>query len=115
MHHLLEHVADPVALLQDARARLKPGGALQLAVPNIRSWEARLRGWNSYEPYHLLYFTAGYAAFDRRAGRAHRPAGEHARIVFRLGARHLANDVRLLGSGARSTASERGHQAAGLD
>jgi 2-polyprenyl-3-methyl-5-hydroxy-6-metoxy-1,4-benzoquinol methylase len=58
MHHLLEHVSDPVALLQDARARLKPGGALQLAVPNADAWEARLRGWNSYEPYHLLYFTA---------------------------------------------------------
>jgi hypothetical protein len=57
MHHLLEHVSDPIALLQAARARLKPGGALQLAVPNTGAWEARWRGWTSYEPYHLLYFT----------------------------------------------------------
>jgi 2-polyprenyl-3-methyl-5-hydroxy-6-metoxy-1,4-benzoquinol methylase len=57
MHHLLEHVSDPIALLQAARARLRPGGTLQLAVPNSSAWEARLRGWTSYEPYHLLYFT----------------------------------------------------------
>jgi len=57
MHHLLEHVSDPIALLEAARARLKPGGTLQLAVPNTGAWEARLRGWTSYEPYHLLYFT----------------------------------------------------------
>jgi hypothetical protein len=23
----------------------------------VAAWEARLPGWNSYEPYHLLYFT----------------------------------------------------------
>lgn len=57
MHHLLEHVSDPIALLEAARARLKPGGTLQLAVPNTSAWEARWRGWTSYEPYHLLYFT----------------------------------------------------------
>jgi hypothetical protein len=26
-------------------------------VPNVACWEARLRGWASYEPYHLTYFT----------------------------------------------------------
>lgn len=57
MNHVLEHVSDPQSLLKAALARLKPGGFLHLAVPNIAAWEARLRGWNSYEPYHLLYFT----------------------------------------------------------
>jgi 2-polyprenyl-3-methyl-5-hydroxy-6-metoxy-1,4-benzoquinol methylase len=56
MHHVLEHVADPVGFLRAARERLKPGGVLHLAVPNVACWEARLRGWNSYEPYHVLYF-----------------------------------------------------------
>jgi hypothetical protein len=56
LNHLLEHVADPVALLIAARRRLRPGGLLHLAVPNVSSWEAQLPGWNSYEPYHLLYF-----------------------------------------------------------
>lgn len=57
MNHVLEHVSDPVALLKAVRSRLKRGGLLHLAVPNVGSWEARLPGWNSYEPYHLLYFT----------------------------------------------------------
>ena len=41
MNHLLEHVADPVALLNAARRRLRSGGLLHLAVPNVGSWEAR--------------------------------------------------------------------------
>jgi len=57
MNHILEHVSDPVALLKTVLARLKPGGVLHLAVPNVGAWEARLPGWGSYEPYHLLYFT----------------------------------------------------------
>jgi 2-polyprenyl-3-methyl-5-hydroxy-6-metoxy-1,4-benzoquinol methylase len=57
MNHVLEHVSDPVVLLKAVRARLKPNGVLHLAVPNAGAWEARLPGWNSYEPYHLLYFT----------------------------------------------------------
>jgi SAM-dependent methyltransferase len=57
MNHLLEHVADPVPLLNAARRRLRSGGLLHLAVPNVGSWEARCAGWNCYEPYHLLYFT----------------------------------------------------------
>jgi len=57
MNHVLEHVSDPQALLKAALARLKSGGVLHLAVPNVAAWETQLSGWNSYEPYHLLYFT----------------------------------------------------------
>lgn len=57
INHVLEHASDPVALLKAARTFLKPGGVLHLAVPNVAALEARLPGWNSYEPYHLLYFT----------------------------------------------------------
>lgn len=57
MNHVLEHVSDPQSFLITALARLKPDGVLHLAVPNVAAWEARLPGWNSYEPYHLLYFT----------------------------------------------------------
>src|SRR5262245_52893894 len=48
MNHVLEHVAYPLVLLKAVRARLKPGGLLHLAVPNVSSWEAWLSGWNSY-------------------------------------------------------------------
>lgn len=57
MNHVLEHVSDPQSLLKAALAHLKPGGVLHLAVPNVAALEARLPGWTSYEPYHLLYFT----------------------------------------------------------
>lgn len=57
MNHVLEHVSDPQSLLKATLAHLQPGGVLHLAVPNVAAWEARLPGWNSYEPYHLLYFT----------------------------------------------------------
>lgn len=57
MNHVLEHVNDPVKLLQAVRIRMSPSGLLHLAVPNVASWEAKLSGWNSYEPYHLIYFT----------------------------------------------------------
>ena len=56
MNHVVEHVEDPVAFLKAARERLRPGGILHVAVPNVACWEAMLPGWNSYEPYHLLYF-----------------------------------------------------------
>lgn len=57
MNHVLEHVSEPVVLLKAVRKHLRPGGMIHLAVPNVGSWEAQLSGWNSYEPYHLLYFT----------------------------------------------------------
>lgn len=57
MNHVLEHVSDPVSLLRDVRNRLVPGAILHVAVPNVACFEARLPGWASYEPYHLIYFT----------------------------------------------------------
>ncbi|MGB6063946.1 MAG: class I SAM-dependent methyltransferase, partial [Desulfomonilaceae bacterium] len=57
MNHVLEHVARPVETLQEVRRRMRAGGLLHLAVPNVACWEARLKGWGSYEPYHVLYFT----------------------------------------------------------
>jgi 2-polyprenyl-3-methyl-5-hydroxy-6-metoxy-1,4-benzoquinol methylase len=56
MNHVVEHVSDPVGLLTDAARLLKPRGILHIAVPNVGSWEARLSGWTSYQPYHLVYF-----------------------------------------------------------
>jgi 2-polyprenyl-3-methyl-5-hydroxy-6-metoxy-1,4-benzoquinol methylase len=57
MNHVVEHLNNPVAFLKDVRNRLSEGGRIHIAVPNIACWEALLPGWNSYEPYHLIYFT----------------------------------------------------------
>ena len=56
-HEPCARAHDPQSVLKAALARLKTGGLLHIAVPNIESWEAKLPGWVSYEPYHLLYFT----------------------------------------------------------
>jgi len=56
MSHVLEHVADPSALLERAYRLLKPGGWLWIAVPNPRSIGRRLFGpaWiNLHIPLHL--------------------------------------------------------------
>lgn len=57
MNHVAEHVDEPLEFLKEAGRRLKKNGILHLAVPNVASWESRFKGWISYEPYHLTYFT----------------------------------------------------------
>ncbi len=71
MLDVLEHVVDPLATLKRVHQRLRPGGAVAIAVPNQRSlltylvgWYARCRGpaannllFRLYVPPHLYYFT----------------------------------------------------------
>ena len=60
MWHVLEHSADPLALLRDVRARLRPGGRLVLEVPNIASVGATMmrERWAHLDPdAHVCHFT----------------------------------------------------------
>ena len=56
--HVVEHLYDPVAVLPTILARLRPGGSLVVATPDMGSAWRRLLGarWPSFKvPEHVLY------------------------------------------------------------
>jgi len=58
--HVLEHVHDPVRLLQESYRILKPGGTLITITPNVESWGHRRFGssWLILDPpRHLALFS----------------------------------------------------------
>jgi SAM-dependent methyltransferase len=61
LDNVIEHVADPVGLLTDCAAALKPGGVLAVIVPNrydARQLVPRWRDANHWiPPEHVNYFT----------------------------------------------------------
>jgi SAM-dependent methyltransferase len=59
--HSLEHMLDPKAALEKARAMLEPGGLLVVAVPNSDSLQARWFGKSWFHldvPRHYVHFGA---------------------------------------------------------
>jgi SAM-dependent methyltransferase len=60
--NVLEHVADPIALLDAAHTILKPGGAICIGVPNdynalqAAARKAGQKPWWVVPPHHLNYF-----------------------------------------------------------
>jgi SAM-dependent methyltransferase len=61
MFHVLEHLKDPAAYLNEAFRALKPGGRLIVQVPNASSWGFLLFGpnWLGVDvPRHLFNFRA---------------------------------------------------------
>jgi SAM-dependent methyltransferase len=61
MFHVLEHLYDPVAYLQSAKALLRPNGRLVVQIPNAASWQFLLFGeyWNGIDvPRHLINYRA---------------------------------------------------------
>lgn len=58
--HVLEHLPDPRAALERARALLSPGGAILVSVPNADSWQAQWFGrhWLHLDvPRHRWHFS----------------------------------------------------------
>src|SRR5262249_40014745 len=57
--HVLEHVSNPVEVLETLRGHLKPDGVLVVSVPNFRSWQSaffRGRWFHLDPPRHLIHF-----------------------------------------------------------
>jgi SAM-dependent methyltransferase len=60
MHHVLEHLPNPMTILAQCSTLLRPGGTLLLAVPNLQSWQFTVSGKNWFHldvPRHLTHFT----------------------------------------------------------
>jgi SAM-dependent methyltransferase len=70
--HVLEHLDDPVPVLQQLATMLRPGGAIVVCVPNERSWQRRAfrRSWFHLDPpRHLIHFDDATLAHTlQRAG-----------------------------------------------
>ncbi|HLQ45249.1 MAG TPA: class I SAM-dependent methyltransferase, partial [Planctomycetaceae bacterium] len=57
--HVLEHLPDARATIQEVHRLLRPGGLLVVAVPNFSSWQARWAGCDWFHldlPRHLIHF-----------------------------------------------------------
>jgi SAM-dependent methyltransferase len=60
LFQVLEHLADPVAVLSECARRLAPGGKVVVNVPNFSSWQSRFAGplWLHLDvPRHLVHYT----------------------------------------------------------
>jgi 2-polyprenyl-3-methyl-5-hydroxy-6-metoxy-1,4-benzoquinol methylase len=70
--HFIEHISDPLGMLQECQRLLKPGGLLFMLTPNAGGWGHRIyrRDWRGLEPpRHLHIFTpSSLAEICRRAG-----------------------------------------------
>jgi hypothetical protein len=112
MWHVLGHALDPLALLREAHAQLRPGGRLVLEAPNVESVGARLLGGRRTRrntPNPVSHFgprsmraaleSSGYAVveietiaddYDDRTAMRLRPRGIVCRVARAVALRTLA-------------------------
>lgn len=59
MHHVLEHIVDPISALKHARALLSPDGIIFLEVPNLYSisFKSGNNWFYDFVPEHIYVFT----------------------------------------------------------
>ena len=108
MNHVLEHLPRPVECLERCFGLLAPSGVLQIAVPNLHSFEAAAFGksWRGLDvPRHLTHFRestlvrllegCGYRAVSARPQLFPSSLSESLLLTLPRGLRR-----RLLGSGA---------------
>lgn len=73
MLNLIEHVADPTAVMSKAHSLLKPGGRLIVKTPNWRSYDEVLFRQHSWAGYHcprhwVLWTMPGFTTFATSCG-----------------------------------------------
>lgn len=78
MHHVIEHMEDPVSAIKEAYRSLKPGGVLLLGTPDFDSGCARRFGDN----YRLLHDDTHVSLFTNES--MHRFLRDHGFIIERV-------------------------------
>ncbi len=101
-HHAVEHFRHPLAALRRMRSWLKPGGLLQVAVPNVENPERTPYGRFHFAHLHnfnhaTLVMMAARAGFDLAVPADDRETG----LVFRLAAEDEAPERLFPGNYAR--------------
>lgn len=65
LFEVLEHIANPIALLQKINSLLAPGGIIVIQTSNVNSFKGKIQGKNFYyfEPGHLIYYSVNTLRF----------------------------------------------------
>jgi SAM-dependent methyltransferase len=102
-YHVIEHLIDPVSMLNEIYNLLKPGGIVFLETPNMESIGAMIRGakWSNIKPpEHINYFNPASlgcglekAGFSRIHTYTIRPQKIESLQVMSLPLRSIANAI----------------------
>jgi 2-polyprenyl-3-methyl-5-hydroxy-6-metoxy-1,4-benzoquinol methylase len=71
MNEVIEHIPEPLSMLQWCRRHLRVGGYLVIQTGNVDSLASRMKGadWDYFRPVHVSYFSTRTLAYaGRKAG-----------------------------------------------